>query len=60
MFRSVFYRTYSAEEKYDSNSQTKNIICIPTSNDTRIQNMSDFSKLDVDGIISPGKIIDNE
>jgi DNA-directed RNA polymerase II subunit RPB2 len=58
-FRSVFYRTYSTEQKYDQGNNTNTRICIPPQNETRLQLTSDFSKLDVDGIISPGKLIDN-
>lgn len=48
------------DQKYDDMNSMRTTIRIPPENETRLQTTSDFSKLDSDGIISPGKRIDDE
>jgi DNA-directed RNA polymerase II subunit RPB2 len=59
LFRSVFYRTYKTEENLAFNNNSKTKICKPTREDTEI-NDHIVEKLDTDGIISPGTMIEGE
>lgn len=59
MFRSVFYRSYKTQESTSGKNSTDTVIEKPTSIDSDI-NDSLTLKLDPDGIISPGKNIEDE
>ena len=57
-FRSVFYRTYKTQETTSKNS-TRTLICKPSSKESEVFEGA-VCKLDHDGIIPPGKNIEDE
>lgn len=59
MFRSVFYRSYKTQESIGGKNSTDTLIEKPTSDKSDV-NDSLTTKLDPDGIISPGKNIEDE
>ena len=58
MYRSVFYRSYKTQESTSGKNSTDTVIEKPTSIESDI-NDSLTTKLDSDGIISPGKNIED-
>lgn len=59
MFRSVFYRTYKAEENITSTNTSMTKICKPDSKECEVYDEA-VLKLDTDGIIPPGQTIEDE
>ena len=59
MFRSAFYRSYKTQESTSGKNSTDTVIGKPSSRDTDISEAL-TTKLDADGIISPGRTIEDE
>ena len=62
MFRSLFYRTYSDESNFSrmslnsipDSSSSIDVFCIPPTELTKNYKFGRYTKLDKDGLISPG------
>jgi DNA-directed RNA polymerase II subunit RPB2 len=57
LFRSAFYRTYKTEEIHSSLNASNSRICRPEAKDINLERMQ---KLDGDGIVAPGRQVDND